>query len=394
MSLKNSVADCENSCKTSVRREEKVDCEHLEGQEGHDLVWQQIFETLACVLCGNLVSDACTLPCRHHVCNGCMVTRATTCPRCSTPFWPRDLQRNSQINNISVAFKRLVEAVFSARSEVMISTQDIEQIAQEQRQIVSALQEDKQYVMEFEAMISYSEGSIQDSADVSTQKIEEIVTRQERMIQQIDHQIPKKRIVVSGIADASRYVVEQAVECLGHAQLEDDIRSGTTHVIVGKSKEARLAKRTMKYLQGLAVGAWLLSIDWITECIQANEWVHEEAFQFVGDSGKATTYAPRQCRIDRVSPIHGLVFRVVGDYNPPFPSAQEISSLIRFSGAEERHLDSQKVDMIIGPPDMYLEEALNEAGKSPQPVVSVIWILDSISSWKRLSIDEYRLDVD
>lgn len=61
-----------------------------------------------------------------------------------------------------------------------------------------------------------------------------------------------------------------------------------THVVVGGSSlfvrnGRRVSKRTMKYMQGVLTGQWVVAFDWVGACLAARRRVEEEAFEIDGD---------------------------------------------------------------------------------------------------------------
>ena len=69
-------------------------------------------------------------------------------------------------------------------------------------------------------------------------------------------------------------------------RLEENVDVNTTHVITKVVKKdsrtgALKCRRTMKYFHGVAVQAWILSADWITQCLKKDKWLDEEKFEIV-----------------------------------------------------------------------------------------------------------------
>ena len=69
-------------------------------------------------------------------------------------------------------------------------------------------------------------------------------------------------------------------------RLEENVDVNTTHVITKVVKKdsrtgALKCRRTIKYFHGVAVQAWILSADWITQCLKKDKWLDEEKFEIV-----------------------------------------------------------------------------------------------------------------
>lgn len=56
-------------------------------------------------------------------------------------------------------------------------------------------------------------------------------------------------------------------------------RSETTHVVVAVDARGMAPARTMKLLQGMAAGAWVLAPAWLEACLAAGGWVPERHFE-------------------------------------------------------------------------------------------------------------------
>ena len=68
--------------------------------------------------------------------------------------------------------------------------------------------------------------------------------------------------------------------------IQKDVSIHTTHIITRVAKVhsatgALQCRRTMKYFHGVAVQAWIISINWIVACLNQNKWVDEEQYEIV-----------------------------------------------------------------------------------------------------------------
>lgn len=168
--------------------------------------------------------------------------------------------------------------------------------------------------------------------------------------------------------------------------------------------ENSLAKRTIKYLKGLAVGAYIVDSSWVNDSVAARSWVDETKYMVVGDSTNGVTgaaVASREAGMTRL--LDGLSVSIVGDFSTfGNPSVDDVMELAELGGAEilelEEYSSSQVRDriqwFILAPYDMSLEASQQLHRRFRVSIISVSWLLDSISSYKLQELDPYRLEID
>lgn len=71
---------------------------------------------------------------------------------------------------------------------------------------------------------------------------------------------------------SEREVVRSAVQHLGRFVIQEDLSERVSHVVSSE-------KRTLKVLEALARGCWLLSMDWVVQSFAAGHWLPESAFE-------------------------------------------------------------------------------------------------------------------
>ncbi|OBZ90073.1 Protein BREAST CANCER SUSCEPTIBILITY 1 [Choanephora cucurbitarum] len=75
-----------------------------------------------------------------------------------------------------------------------------------------------------------------------------------------------------------------------------------THIVTSVNKQ-RLCKRTMKYLQGILAGKWIVDPGWLLDSVKENEWQTEEHYQVQGDHLSGVTLAPAKGREHMHKPL-------------------------------------------------------------------------------------------
>ncbi|XP_057798173.1 BRCA1-associated RING domain protein 1 [Salvia miltiorrhiza] len=106
-----------------------------------------------------------------------------------------------------------------------------------------------------------------------------------------------------------------------------------THVIAATDSNGACS-RTLKVLMAILNGKWVLSMDWVKACMEANHRVDEEPFE-VNLDNHGCCDGPRtgRLRASKNAPklLHGLNFYFNGDFVPAYKS--DLVELVRVGGA-------------------------------------------------------------
>lgn len=121
--------------------------------------------------------------------------------------------------------------------------------------------------------------------------------------QEMDSYQPDYTIVVTTtMLDAeAKSVVKKWADRFG-AIYSTEYNASVTHVI-GKTSEDALMVRSMKTMQAILDGNWILPFRWIEECMVKGVILKEEAFEFTGDQ-YSDDEAPRRARLSRLYNVH------------------------------------------------------------------------------------------
>ncbi|XP_065184623.1 uncharacterized protein LOC135815275 isoform X2 [Sycon ciliatum] len=141
----------------------------------------------------------------------------------------------------------------------------------------------------------------------------------------------------------------------GSGRVASRFNGCTTHVILATSDQG-LAEPSLKYLQGIAAGVWIVSMNWIEECYKAGTLLPEEEFEVNGDSS-VQSCAPRQSRIAQAEGrrlFHGT--NVTFSESIPVTTRDMLAQTMELGGAcivskagltASRHLDGNKQQLHI-----------------------------------------------
>ncbi|KAG1467164.1 hypothetical protein G6F56_004564 [Rhizopus delemar] len=68
-----------------------------------------------------------------------------------------------------------------------------------------------------------------------------------------------------------------------------------THIITSVDKD-RLCRRTLKYLQGILEGKWIMTPQWLMGSIQSQQWLPQDSYEVKGDHVTGPTQGPSRGR--------------------------------------------------------------------------------------------------
>ena len=119
------------------------------------------------------------------------------------------------------------------------------------------------------------------------------------------------------------------------ASLSHQNAFGCTHFIVSFNNELKTV-RSLKYLQAMASGAWIVTEKWVEKCLDSKGWVNELNFQVKGCYEDALLEGPMQSRKAKIKCLprlfDGCHFFLFGRFSSPLPSKPQLIELIKEAG--------------------------------------------------------------
>ena len=167
-----------------------------------------------------------------------------------------------------------------------------------------------------------------------------------------------------------------------------------THVLT-RCGEDRYARRTLKYLSGIAMGIWILDINWLRDCAKSRKWIEETPYEILGDL-TGLENGPRESRIARKERkpklFEGFSFDLEGeweDYERRMKRS-DVRRLLKLCGAKEKTEDGRKrLRVFCEPSKLTLGSSSSSSEEEEQElVVHLDWILNCISTNRVLPVDE------
>ncbi|CAO0797607.1 unnamed protein product [Mucor circinelloides] len=97
-----------------------------------------------------------------------------------------------------------------------------------------------------------------------------------------------------------------------HYQMRDF--NDVTHVITSVDKK-HLCKRTLKYLQGVLKGKWVVDPQWLIDSTKSKKWQAEDKYEVQGDHLTGKTHAPKLARESQQEPLfQDMKLYLFGDF--------------------------------------------------------------------------------
>lgn len=184
----------------------------------------------------------------------------------------------------------------------------------------------------------------------------------------------------------------------------------TTHIICHQINASRQVKRTLKYMLGMVAGCWIVDFSWVEASAVAGYWVDENPFEISRDDTNRRSDVgrciPALARESQVSQKPHLLFGTLtcslsGLFSDPkdIPKSSVIQ-LLTVGGASMVSLTSSRsLLQDLDNPTSVVIFFSKDVGKTQRkkleqcypgiPVLSVSWVLDSISHYRTLPYTDY-----
>eukprot|EP00118_Oscarella_pearsei_P010645 m.66451 g.66451 ORF g.66451 m.66451 type:complete len:599 (+) comp35388_c1_seq3:1179-2975(+) len=131
--------------------------------------------------------------------------------------------------------------------------------------------------------------------------------------------------------------------------------TSVTHLVTNCDKDHH-CPRTLKYLQAIATGKWIVRFQWIVESLEKGSWQDEENYEVRDAVGVRFTLSPSRARQNAANKLPGLFngcqFYLHGDFLQPMPSREQLSTLIGLAGGhllarEPRAVGDSVCDILV-----------------------------------------------
>ncbi|KAL7329753.1 hypothetical protein PS15p_204796 [Mucor circinelloides] len=173
-----------------------------------------------------------------------------------------------------------------------------------------------------------------------------------------------------------------------HYQMRDF--NDVTHVITSVDKK-HLCKRTLKYLQGVLKGKWVVDPQWLIDSTKSKKWQAEDKYEVQGDHLTGKTHAPKLARESQQEPLfQDMKLYLFGDFTGKH-NKNDLLILCKAGGAKilsrkpPGHVARSK--QALDPAEPIVIYSADQKKKKPVwlnqcQVRDPQWIIDCISKFK------------
>jgi len=120
------------------------------------------------------------------------------------------------------------------------------------------------------------------------------------------------------------------------AKIVSEFSPSVTHIVTTTNGKG-VCPRTIKYLNGVLTGKWIVNYDWIVKCLRQKTWMDERPYEVKG-TNDASVDAPKRARINAVKQLpslfDGCQFFFYGDFFPPHPAKEDLVQMIKYGGGK------------------------------------------------------------
>ncbi|KAJ8025175.1 BRCA1-associated RING domain protein 1 [Holothuria leucospilota] len=224
-----------------------------------------------------------------------------------------------------------------------------------------------------------------------------------------------KKIVLlgTGLTDKQKNKLHACARLL-QGKVTSDFTQNITHLVTNALEEGRCS-RTMKFLQAVLLGKWVVDFSWVEECLQRKGLVPEVNHEICGTTIDSDSEGAKKSREMANSQFPALFdgchFYLHGNFASPTPPKEELASLIKLGGGtiitrypkpDDDVIQASTIVPYHATPDSELRVCsyyiLYDQGvkRKPPPkvrtakvcTVPVSWLMDCISSYELKDLPE------
>ena len=172
--------------------------------------------------------------------------------------------------------------------------------------------------------------------------------------------------------------------------------SETSTHLVTKARIDNRADRTLKFLQAIINRKWIISINWIKECLNKNVLIQPNNYEVLDTNGESGPFRSRNFpKSEKL--FEGYELALQGFFNA-IPK-DDLIGLLKTEGAQVARsvhsLSFRKKSLIIMEDGCLTPGSKKDAERNFQalkvPTLSTDWTLDSISSFQIMPISNYLM---
>ncbi|XP_053373735.1 BRCA1-associated RING domain protein 1-like [Mercenaria mercenaria] len=231
-------------------------------------------------------------------------------------------------------------------------------------------------------------------------------TRTSQPVDVLEYQTPC--LMGTGLSREEKVLLQKAASQL-QVKLLDEVTPEVTHIVTKFNSEG-MCPRTIKIVQAILAGKWILNMEWLETSSQLGSLVCEEAFEAQGTSLFPHAQAPYKGRMNRKQQLPGLFdgcyFYFHGSFEYANPTKEDFISIVTAGGGKllSREPKPGHLEMTLTVPyhaDVKSELAsccvyiVHEANVKFKPIrtanmcsIPATWIMDCVANFKLLPLPD------
>lgn len=162
-------------------------------------------------------------------------------------------------------------------------------------------------------------------------------------------QAPQKVVLCTTGIDSKFHLdqkLEKLLEC-GDVTLSCGFTSDVTHLLVSTAPRNNvMQQRTMKYMQALAKGIWIVSTKWLEDCLAAHRLLPEQDYEVRGNIKAYVEHAPRRARLAQMNetslPLVDFKVLLCDPFPLPGPAKSDLEYLVTGCGGSVLSMQEMK----------------------------------------------------
>ncbi|XP_058789917.1 breast cancer type 1 susceptibility protein-like [Phymastichus coffea] len=178
-----------------------------------------------------------------------------------------------------------------------------------------------------------------------------------------------------------------------NVQLKSNFDLGVTHVVVKVDPLTKIAPKTFKYIQGIAFKKYVVSFEWITDCLAKNKLLDADDEKYDVLDPDIFKSGCRKSRQSTQKLFKNFVFCCFGLFMKV--RLDEFKELLTYTGSivvssiKEFNFHKNKLNIIIIETEDFNDKAVDILTKADAATVHLEWVVDSLSQFQLLSIHPY-----
>lgn len=315
------------------------------------------------------------------------------CPQCGVQIQGKSLTRNSSYATMVQCISKIENLLNGRPSQSQSVSAQQEKIKEDAELLMTILDgvidesenENKESVKKAQSVKELSVPKVNKNKKVIEAKLPKKnlpLTLTESKSKSADHikntkQQKRFGLLLTGLSDDQKATINSNLQKLSKLSgnlpfkvIKDYSPDLVTHIICACAPKSH-CPRTLKYLLGIAGKSWIISFEWILECLEAGELLKEDNYVVIGDEAvRIDTFACEKSRADPGNLFDNRKFYFSGSFTGPGPSKSDLVNLIQVAGGTI----SKKIES-----DVFI---ISDGHELKKREYSYTWLFDSVSCYE------------